>query len=354
MTLRHIRLAPVIAALVLVLAACGGSGSPGESPSSAAATDTGEEQVHVGLVQIDLTHPFHVGEVEGAEEAARRNDFKLTVVGGEGDVTKQIAAFENLIQQGVDVISVNAIDIAAYGPALEAAAAANIPVVLLHSESDQVVATLGFDEYATGQAVGEYAITLLEEKNGSASGQVAILQGLLGQGLNESRTGGFTDVMDEYPDIEVVAKEPTNWDPQRATEITENLLVAHPDLDMIYGLSDGLTVPAAEAVERAGRADDIIMVSVDGSDFALEAVEEGRLASTFLYAPQYSGYWKAWLPYRVALGEDVDRENLIRGALVTPENVEPVTELVTDMQENIEEFPFETSLEDLFDQYVNR
>lgn len=349
----HKELAALFAVSILSLTACGGAAGPaGTSP----ATDGGggEEQVHVGLVQIDLTHPFHVGEVEGAEEAARRHGFKLTVVGGEGDVTKQIAAFENLIQQGVDVISVNAIDIAAYGPALESAAAANIPVVLLHSESDQVVATLGFDEYATAQAVGEYAVTLLEEKNGSASGQVAILQGLLGQGLNESRTGGFTDVMDQHPDIQVVAKEPTNWDPQRATEITENLLVAHPDLDMIYGLSDGLTVPGAEAVERAGRGDDIIMVSVDGSDFALEAIKEGTLASTFLYAPQYSGYWKAWVPYRVALGEDVGEEILIRGALVTPENVDAVTELVRDMQEDIAEFPFETPLEELFEQYVSR
>ena len=29
------------------------------------------------------------------------------------------------------------------------------------------------------------------------------------------------------------------------------------------------------------------------------------MKSTVLLAPQYSGFWKAWVPFRVAMGEDV-------------------------------------------------
>ena len=48
----------------------------------------------IGLVQIDLSNPFHLGEVDGAKEAARRAGFQLIVTSGEGDVNKQIQAVE--------------------------------------------------------------------------------------------------------------------------------------------------------------------------------------------------------------------------------------------------------------------
>src|SRR5215210_5453604 len=118
----------------------------------------------IGLVQIDLSNPFHLGEVDGAKEAARRAGFELIVTSGEGDVNKQIQAVENLINQGVDAISVNFIDAGAFGPTMAKAAAAGIPIVCLHSKPEGCAATLGFDERYTGKIVGEYSVELLKDK----------------------------------------------------------------------------------------------------------------------------------------------------------------------------------------------
>ena len=195
---------------------------------------------------------------------------------GEGDVTKQIQAMENLINEGVDAISINFIDAAAFGPTMAKAAAANIPVICLHSKIDGCAATLGFDERYTGKIVGEYAAELLKARyNGEVKGEVANLQGLLGQGLNTDRSGGFTDVMAQYPGVKVVAQEPTSWDPTKAVSITENWMTAYPNLDLIYGNSDSLTVPAAGVVDRAGKQDQVLIVSVDGTEPGLNAVKDG-------------------------------------------------------------------------------
>ncbi len=165
---------------------------------------------------------------------------------------------ENLINQGVDAISINFIDAAAFGPTMAKAKAAGIPVICLHSKIDGCAATLGFDERYTGKIVGEYAAELLKARyNGEVKGEVANLQGLLGQGLNTDRSGGFTDVMAQYPGVKVVAQEPTSWDPTKAVSITENWMTAYPKLDLIYGNSDSLTVPAANVVERAGKQDQV-------------------------------------------------------------------------------------------------
>jgi ABC-type sugar transport system substrate-binding protein len=121
---------------------------------------------------------------------------------------------------------------------------------------------------------------------GEVKGEAANLQGLLGQGLNTDRSGGFTDVMAQYPGVKVVAQEPTGWDPTKAVSITENWMTAYPKLDLIYGNSDSLTVPAANVVERAGKQDQVMLVSVDGTDPGLEAVKSGALKSTVMLAPQ--------------------------------------------------------------------
>lgn len=337
----------VIAVFISGLAFAGGQKEDSED------VDQSSGQLQIGLVQIDLSHPFHLGEVEGAKEAARRHGFELLVTSGEGDVNKQIQAFENLINQGVDAIAVNFIDIDAFGPALERASQAGIPVVGLHSSNQNLVTMVGFDEWYTGRQVGEYAVSILMDHEDWDSGvEVANLQGLLGQGLNQARSGGFVEIMEKYPDnIDVVALEPTGWQPERAVSIMENWLVAYPELDLVYGNSDGLTVPAAETALAAGRSD-IIFVSVDGSDFALEAVKAGTLASTFLYAPEYAGYWKAWIPFRAAMGEELPDEMLIKGTLVNGDNVDAILELARDQKDNMSDFPFETPLPEIIGQYV--
>jgi ribose transport system substrate-binding protein len=306
----------------------------------------------IGLVQIDLSNPFHLGEVDGAKEAARRAGFELIVTSGEGDVNKQIQAVENLINQGVDAISVNFIDAGAFGPTMAKAKAANIPIVCLHSKPPGCAATLGFDERYTGKIVGEYSVELLKAKyNGEVKGKVANLQGLLGQGLNTDRSGGFTDVMAKYPGVQVVAQEPTSWDPTKAVSVTENWMTAYPDLDLIYGNSDSLTVPAATVVERAGKKDQILMVSVDGTEPGLEAVRDGVLKSTVLLAPQYSGFWKAYFPYLVATKKNDKTDLLIQGVLVTKDNVAPAMKLAADQVKKIQDFPFEKPLKDIVETY---
>jgi ABC-type sugar transport system substrate-binding protein len=311
-----------------------------------------QDKPTVGLIQIDLSNPFHLGEVDGANEAARRAGFELVVTSGEGDVTKQIQAMENLINQGVDAISINFIDSAAFGPTMAKAAAAGIPVICLHSKIEGCAATLGFDERYTGKIVGEYAAELLKARyNGEVKGEVANLQGLLGQGLNTDRSGGFTDVMAQYPGVKVVAQEPTSWDPTKAVSITENWMTAYPNLDLIYGNSDSLTVPAAGVVDRAGKQEQVLLVSVDGTEPGLTAVKDGVMESTVLLAPQYSGFWKAYFPFLVATKADDRKEVLIQGVLVTKDNVDAALKLAGDQVSAVQSFPFEKPLAEIVATY---
>jgi ribose transport system substrate-binding protein len=317
----------------------------------ATGTLTAQKRIMVGMVQIGTDNPFWIAEVKGAQEAARRFGFDVKVTSGQGDLNKQVQAFEDLVNAKVSVITLNAIDGKAFGPAMAKANAAKIPVVSLHTWIDGCAFKLGFDEWYTGRMNGQHAVDLLTAKYGKPKGTVAILQGMLGQDVNGSRDGGFEEILKKYSDIKVVARDPTDWDPKKAADITANYLTAYPNLDLIYGLSDSLTVPAANIVKRAGKLDKVILVSVDGTESGLQAVKQGLQKSTVLLAPQYTGFWYAYSAYETAKGVKFPKNLLIRGVLVTPDNIDAMLQLAKDQDEKIQSFPFEMSLQSIADQY---
>ncbi len=317
-------------------------------------TSAQAKKLKIGLVQLGTDNPFWIAQVKGGQEAARRYGFELVVTSGEGDVSKQVQAFENLVNQGVDAISINPLDAKAFGPALAKAKAAKIPVVCLFSLMDGCVTVLGFEEVANGRLVGDYAVQLLTKKYGEPKGNVAILLGALGQDINKNRSGGFEEVIKKYPNIKIVAAESTgNWEADKAVALTENWLTAYPDLDLIYGLSDSLTVPAANVLKRAGKTD-ISIVSYDGTEIGLSGVVDGSLKSTVALLPEYNGFWNVYAAYLVANGVQMPATYYMPGAMVTTENIKGFQQLAQDLSKNISIFPFELPVASIVADYGAR
>lgn len=305
----------------------------------------------IGFLQIDLTNPFHIDQGRGAVEGAQRAGFKLLDISAHGNVNEQIQEFDNLISQHVAAIMVNPIDVSTFGPSLDKAIKAHIPVLLLYSSSPKATMVSGFDEYQTGQLVGKYAIKLLTQRYGKPQGQVAVLQGLLGQGLNADRTGGFVDVMKKYSAIKVVSEEPTSWLPDKAAAAMQDWLVRYPQLALVYGLSDTLTVPAINVATRSAAGSKIIFTSVDGDPIGLTAIQQGKLSCTAMYAPIYAGYRFAEMAVKLAQHKPQPKvENLI-SFLVTKSNVNAAIKMENAQSSQIHTFDFDKTLAQLVAQY---
>ncbi len=318
------------------------------------ATTAQDARLTIGLVQLGTDNPFWIAQVAGGQEAARRYGFDLKVTSGEGDVTKQVQAFEDLVNQGVDAISINPLDAKAFGPSMDKAKAASIPVVCLFSQMDGCATVLGFEEHTNGELVAQYAVQLLTKKYGSPKGEVAILLGALGQDINTNRAGGFTDYLKNYPDIKVDAAESTgNWEADKAVALTENWLTAYPNLDLIYGLSDSLTVPASDVLKRNGKTD-IMLVSYDGTDIGLQAVADGTMNSTVALLPQYNGFWNVYAAYLVAKGVQLPATYYMPGAVVTTDNIKGFQALSSDLGDKLTSFPFELPVGAIIDDYAAR
>ena len=225
---------------------------------------------------MNLTAAYYLEMQKGFEEAENRLCVKLDVLDSEGNLDKQVEHIENLIERGVDVIALDPVDAVALEPVVKKAVDAGIKVAGAHNMINGANYAVTFSEYNTGQTLGNYAVELLKSRyGGEPRGKVALILGSVGNWVNTQRETGFKDALAAYPNIEIVAEEFSNWDPVQGVSIMENYLTTYPDLDLVYGVSDGFMPSAAEAVVEAGREDEIFVLSVDGLPAALTQIEEG-------------------------------------------------------------------------------
>jgi ribose transport system substrate-binding protein len=336
------------AALVATGTASATTAPPTSDPAAAG-------DLEIVWVEQGAGNPYWDAQHAAAEEAADRLGFSFRVVSGDLDPAVQASVVQQTVDQGPDAIMVNAIDPSAIAEAYQYAADNDVPIINLYGLDENATASITFDEIRTGEMMAEHALGLLEARYGEPSGDVAVLHGILGQPASDLRAQGFVDHM-AANGVEVADVQPTNWQADEASATMENWLTRYPELSLVYSLSDTLAVPAmniAERQDRLCRNDEdpadlencVIFISVDGI-FANEVVD-GRMWATAPYSPEWSGFKFAELAYAVASGGAFEPENVINSMLVTPENAECVVEMTTAMTEDLTDFPFEGTLQEI-------
>ncbi|MDO4269461.1 MAG: sugar ABC transporter substrate-binding protein [Eubacteriales bacterium] len=295
--------------MVLMLGACGSvvsDGSVAENPP--AAPDAGKDAaIKVGLIVMDISNPYFVSCVEGAQAYCDKNGYELSVFDGAGDVTKQVAGMENLINAGCNVIDLRALDAAALADSVKAATDAGV-FVSTYPEIDGCTTYLDYADYDRGYAEGEQAANWINEKLGGAA-EVAVLT----QPANETvvqRANGIKDAIAKIaPDAEIVA-EAEGWVTDGAMTATETILQAHPNVKVICCVTDSGALGAYEAVNGAGlAADDFFIGGVDGDASALEKIKEGGIYRCTITSANLTGeetYYMIENLVKAAKGETFD------------------------------------------------
>jgi ribose transport system substrate-binding protein len=313
------------------------------------------ERPEIVWLEQGAGNPYWDAQHAAAAAAGEDLGFDFRAVSGNSDPAQQAATLTQLVDQGVSAIMLNAIDPSATAEGVAYAAEQGVPVISLYAIDPNAAASVTFDEIKVGETAAKHALTLLEAKNGSPTGKVAILQGIQGQPASDQRSQGFEDYMTAQG-VEVVAKQPTGWSADEASATMQDWLVSQPDLDLVYALSDTLAVPAINVAERENKVctaeadwtanpECIIFVAVDG--IFVDEVVNGRLWGTQLYSPQWSGFAFADVANAVATGGAFEPETYLDALLVTPENAACVAEMQGEMAADPATFPFEGSLADI-------
>src|SRR5690625_3845957 len=153
----------VIAVLLIVLAACS-TDAPGSSED-----EEGEKKeagdIKIGFSISTLNNPFFVNLRDGAEEAAKEAGYEIIITDAQDETSKQINDIEDLLQQDLDVLIINATDDSAIVSAVMSANDLNVPVITVDrtSEGGEIVSHIASDNILGGEMAGEF---IAEQLNG--------------------------------------------------------------------------------------------------------------------------------------------------------------------------------------------
>lgn len=265
------------------------SGLPAEVMTEGYAIDkeaVAAQEITLGFSQCTMDHPYRVDMVEKAQKWCDENGVKLIVMDGQGEASNEVSNIESLIAKKVDAIIISSHGGVALTPAIAQANAAKIPIFLLDGgkpyDNWDFVTWMSTDDWALGSMTAEM---LVEDLGGE--GKICMLEATSGSSCQIGRRGGFLEVVEKEPKIQIVAEQDANMLRKNAMDIAANILQADPDLDAFYCHNDEMALGAIEAIEKAGLkpGEDIkVYSSCDFQANAFEAIKAGKLENTFFYA----------------------------------------------------------------------
>jgi len=233
------------------------------------------------------------------------------------DAQAQKDAFDNALQQRVDGIIIGAADNRAFDDSLDRAQAMGIPVVAVDTGIDHpwIASLVQTDNLASARIAGKYVLEHMKKP-----GKVLIVGGTLGHQTGDARRQGVEEVLKEAG-IEVIFRA-ADWIPEKAYEITQNELNAHPDITAIFGAWDPGALAAKAAVAEKGLLGKILIVGFDGDPAALEAIKNGEIAATIKQDNVKMGRDGVQLLVDIINGKEVPKYIPIMGILIDASNVD--------------------------------
>lgn len=302
------------AAAALTLSACGAGDSSANGGSDA--------PLRVGVSVYDQSSFITAGQ-EGMESYAEANNVELLWNSAGLDVSTQASQIDQYINAGVDAIIVVPVQADSLQPQVAAAKAAGIPMLDANAslDSTDLAASVQPDDVAAGT---QQMRMMADELGGR--GNIVVLQGPIGQSAQINRQAGIDQVLDEYPDITVLAQDTANWKRDEAVNKMKNWISAFDKIDGVVAQNDDMGLGALQALQETGR--DVPIVGIDGIEDGLNAVKSGAFIGTSLQNGTVE--LSAALAVAVALAndEDIDTAPVYTMPAITQENVDVAIEHV--------------------------
>lgn len=227
----------------------------------------------------------------------------------------QLQTVSQFINEKPDVLIVQNPNVTLLARELKRAMDAGIYVIQVNMASNQLTdAYVGVDARDMGRRLATDVVA--ECGAGKGSGQVAILEGEATAAYSLDMKHGAMDVFNADKSIKVVSSQPTNWDANKAGEITTTVLQQNPDLCGILSVWGPQTAGAAQAVKAAGKSDKVkVWVASDGQPADCDMLEQGLFSRNLSYRADTQG--EAIVAATLALIQSGDKPGSKRMALYT-------------------------------------
>jgi ABC-type sugar transport system substrate-binding protein len=290
----------------------------------------------IGALTKSLTNPYFLLMKQGYEYAQKK--LGVEVVFGstpteEADL-EQLNILQRWLAEGsLDGYVITPFRATSLNSALTRASRKNLPIINIDelipedaakADGIKIVARIASNNVEAGKLDAQ--LVLGSVPKGS---DVAIVEGDPGTTSSMERVTGFTNAAKEGG-LNIVASQPANWNRKKAGELATNILEGDSNLKAIFAANDDMALGVVRAVQAAGATGKIIVVSVDGTPDAIDALKQGLLSGTVAQYPDAMAYMAVETLVKKLNGETVPEKIYSPVKLITKDNVSDVGKYYKD------------------------
>jgi rhamnose transport system permease protein len=246
--------------------------------------------------------PYFISCKLGAEEAAKELGVELLWDGPTDlDPAKQNEVIEAWITRGVDAIAVSVENKEGISTVLRKARDRGIKVVTWDADAEKDARDFLINQ-ATPQGIG-YTLTDEAARILNGKGEFAIVTASL-SAANQNEWIKYIKerLAQKYPDLKLVATQPSEGDRDRAFSETQTLLKVYPNVKLIMAIAAPAVPGAAEAVKQSGRTD-VKVTGLSLPNMSKPYIKAGVADSIVLWNTGDLGYLTVYVANALSKGE---------------------------------------------------
>ncbi|CUX35471.1 D-ribose ABC transporter substrate-binding protein [Clostridium sp. C105KSO13] len=230
------------------------------------------------IITPSVSNPAFKAEADTASAKAKELGYDVKTVSHDDDPTKQTELFDSAIADKAAAIICDNAGADATVEAVQKARDAGIPTFLIDREINEegvAISQIVANNYQGAKAIAEKFVEDMDEK-----GKYAELLGKESDTNAGVRSSAFHEVIDQYPDMEMVAQQTANWEKTEAYDKMEAIIQANPDLNGVVCGNDTMLEGVCAALAAHNMS--LPVIGVDGSDEAAALIKSGQATGTAL------------------------------------------------------------------------
>jgi ribose transport system substrate-binding protein len=284
-------------------------------------TDTAkDEKKKVAVIVSTLNNPWFVVLAQTAASKAESLGYEAKIFDSQNNTSLEADNFENAIASGYNAILFNPTDADGSVVNVLKAKAAGVPVFCMDREvnsTDAATSQILSDNYSGCVGLGKYFVEQMNKK-----GNYVEILGLVGDNNTWNRSKGFHSVVDVYPGLKMVAQQSADFDRNKAMEVLESILQAHPDINAVFCGNDAMASGAYQALVAAGKANSVKVFGFDGAEDVVNSIKDKKIVATGMQFPKVMAQTAAIYADEYFKGKrDFAKKMPVAVELVTQENV---------------------------------
>jgi ribose transport system substrate-binding protein len=291
----------------------------GCNPSSPAPAGGGKL---FGVSFQTLNNPFFVDVNQGLKAVVEARGDRLVTLDAQWNSLKQKNDVADLLQQQPAAIFINPVNWEGIKGTLVEAKRKKVPVIIVDapvSDPELVLCQVASDNVEAGRLACEALAKVKPEA------KLVILHLSVNKACID-RVAGFKAEMAKHPGMKLLDTQEGKGAAEAARPVMRDLLGRFPELDAAFPINDPSALGTISAIESAGRARQVTVVTVDGSREGAAAILAGKLHSTSAQFPREIGRLAAEKAYEQLAGKSVNKDIVVPVKLITKENAASLLE----------------------------